>query len=162
MDNAEKLAKGLDKLKGLTDFRLANEADTRHDNDEANNFLTCTRDALVEAVERFADNDDLYTALDTGEGYEVVEIIDYDGTLHEVADGSPNVYTSTRWAEFVGLGAYAESDDDGLVAQSLESGDMTAAAGVILYVIALRLCHRLLELLCEEWEEMAGEDEAAA
>jgi len=75
----------------------------------------------------------------------VADTIEPDGTLrddsrHEIADGAPDVYTVTRWAEFVDLAAYQEEPDCGEW-----PSDLTDAAGVALYQIAARLISAILD-----------------
>lgn len=65
---------------------------------------------------------------------------DEDG-ISETADAIVPVYTHQRWLVFVDLAAYQE-DPSGLGA---DTSDMTAAAGVALYMIAERLLTALLE-----------------
>ena len=68
---------------------------------------------------------------------------------HEIADGAPSVYTATRWAEFVDLGAYSE-DVSELVSDA--RSDLTDAAGVALYMIAERLVFALADGITDELE----------
>ena len=73
--------------------------------------------------------------------------------LHEVADAAPSVYTFTRWQEFTDLAAWQEDAAE----LGASADDLTAAAGVALYVIAERLALALVE----SWgEELAAEVDA--
>ena len=73
--------------------------------------------------------------------------------LHEVADAAPSVYTGARWAEFADLAAWQEDAAE----LGASADDLTAAAGVALYVIAERLALALVE----SWgEELAAEVDA--
>jgi hypothetical protein len=73
--------------------------------------------------------------------------------LHEVADAAPSVYTGERWAEFADLAAWQEDAAE----LGASADDLTAAAGVALYVIAERLALALVE----SWgEELAAEVDA--
>ena len=73
--------------------------------------------------------------------------------LYEVADAAPSVYTGARWAEFVDLAAWQEDAAE----LGASADDLTAAAGVVLYVIAERLALALVE----SWgEELAAEVDA--
>lgn len=69
---------------------------------------------------------------------------DNSGQLSEIADGAPNIYTATRWAEFVDLGAYMEEPECEEWAD-----DLTQAAAQALYQIADRLCHALVDAWIE-------------
>jgi hypothetical protein len=83
-----------------------------------------------------------------------LEHVNDDGSVHEIADGAPSVYTHQRWAEFHDLAAY--NDDMGEISALTGSySDMTNAAGVALYMIAERLAWALLR----EWAEEATDDE---
>ncbi len=75
------------------------------------------------------------------------DVSDYSYELSDVADAAPHVYTSTRWAEFVDLGAYHENPTE-----FGDIRDMEAAAGICLYMIADRLA---LALLVERLEMLA-------
>jgi hypothetical protein len=87
-------------------------------------FLESVRDNIIEAWEEGRLTDE-----------------DSDGdTVHEIADGAPDVYTATRWAEFRDLGAWQEEPE----AMDEWPSDLTDAAGVALYQIAERLCYALI------------------
>ena len=80
--------------------------------------------------------------------------LDSDGDpeeLHEIADNAPDVYTWQRWQEFVDLGAWQEDPAE----LGGESEDMTAQAGICLYLIADRLARALVEA----WREAADDDD---
>jgi hypothetical protein len=64
-----------------------------------------------------------------------------EDAIHEIADSAPDVYTYTRWQEFVDVAAWNEDLDD----LGGSTGDMTQDAGVALYLIASRLAARLFE-----------------
>ena len=66
--------------------------------------------------------------------------------LHEVADAAPSVYTGARWAEFADLAAW----DEDAAELGASADDLTAAAGVALYMIAERLARALVEAWAEE------------
>jgi hypothetical protein len=126
----------LDALKELTVWQLARMADTADPDalDSAGaKFLVHVRDAYVEHVEY------------KGEDFDPSE--DIGDTAHEIADGAPDVYTSTRWAEFVDLAAYQE-DVSELMPEA--GDDLTGAAGVALYIIAERLIYALHAELTNE------------
>lgn len=119
----------INELAELNAFQLASRADCSTPDSFTSagaTFLTHVRDRVVEAIEGF-----------DGDGKP-----DYDDIYgHEIADGAPDVYTYTRWAEFVDLGAYNEDPTE----LGWEDGDMTAAAGICLYLIAQRLVSALLD-----------------
>lgn len=73
--------------------------------------------------------------------------------LAEVADGAPSVYTHTRWEQFTDLAAWNEDTAE----YGVPEDDLTASAGVALYVIAERLALALVE----SWAgELAAEVDA--
>lgn len=100
-------------------------------------FLESVRDAVVEEIE--------------ANGVEDWE--DRDGILHEIADNAPDVYTHTRWSEFVDLAAYNED-----ISEYGEYGnDLTQAAAVALYMIAERLVRALFsEAADAHWAHEGG------
>lgn len=101
-------------------------------------FLTSVRDALVEAVESGR------IARDGGDGNENVSDV-----IHEIADGAPDVYTATKWAEFIDLAAYQEDPSE----LGADAADMDNMASVCLYIIAERLCHALLTELAADADD---------
>ena len=66
---------------------------------------------------------------------------DPDEWVHKIADLAVPVYTHERWQVFVDLGAYNE--DPGELVGASE--DLTALAGIALYMIASRLAEALIE-----------------
>ena len=127
----------LDEIKELTVWqlsRMADAADPDALDSAGGKFLVHVRDAYVEHVEY------------KGEDFDPSE--DIGDTAHEIADDAPDVYTSTRWAEFVDLAAYHE-DISELMPEA--GNDLTTAAGVALYIIAQRLVYAL-------HTELTGED----
>jgi hypothetical protein len=82
------------------------------------------------------------------------ETEDLTDTISEYADQAVPVYTHERWKVFVDLAAYTEE-----VTEFGPVEDMTAAAGVALYMIAERLLNALIEEKREEAEEEEEEDE---
>lgn len=81
------------------------------------------------------------------------ELTDGDAA-HEIADGAVPIYTHDRWATFVDLGAYNE---DVTEFGEPDGSDLTAVAGVALYMIAERLVRALAEELTEALD--ADEDD---
>lgn len=100
-------------------------------------FLIHVRDAVVEAVNAGR------IGADSAE--------DISDVAHEIADSAPDVYTHTRWQEFVDLAAHQEEPELGEWPD-----DLTDAAGVALYQIAYRLVVALVEELGDE--ESADEE----
>jgi hypothetical protein len=97
-------------------------------------FLTSVRDAVVEGIE---DG----TFVSDGDGSSDND----NGAVHQIADNAPDVYTHTRWKEFVDLAAYLEEPE----ISDAWPEDLTEAAGVALYQIAERLVYAILR----EWRE---------
>ena len=84
------------------------------------------------------------------EPWELVYLLADD--IAEVADSAPSVYTAARWAQFADLAAWNED-----IADYGPLDDLTASAGVALYMIA----ERLAAALVERWgEELAAEVDA--
>lgn len=108
-------------------------------------FLESVQDGVREAI------DDAPDAQDAAD-------LDYNGRLHEIADAAPDVYTYTRWQEFVDLAAWQEDLDE----IGGTPDDMTDAAGVCLYLIAARLAHALAdEILIDMRDAQDNADEDA-
>lgn len=103
--------------------RLAECADPDTFESAGAKFLIHVEDAVAEALE--ADELD-------------------EDRIHEIADSAPDVYTFQRWLEFVDLAAWQEDLDDYVPDPSM-SNDMSAMAGVALYMIAERLVRALAE-----------------
>lgn len=137
-----KYKEALDNLRGLTVWQLVRMADCGTPDGQSSAgavFLDSTRDATVEAI-GYASEDGVFNR-DTFED---------NGGVHELADGAPDIYTHTRWAEFVDLAAWQEDTSD-----YGPSEDLTQAAGVALYVIADRLVRALLD----EYQKMVDSDD---
>lgn len=80
---------------------------------------------------------------------------DDDGTIHEIADDAPDVYTRKRWEEFLDLGAYQEDPTElGFELGGKSGSTLVDAAGVCLYMIAERLCHALIAQWNDEQEAL--------
>jgi hypothetical protein len=107
-------------------------------------FLTSVRDSTVEAIE---DG----TFVPEGEGSD-----DDNGAVHQIADNAPDVYTHTRWKEFVDLAAYLEEPE----ISDAWPEDLTEAAGVALFQIAERLVYALLREWRDGLEQAAEDDDA--
>jgi len=82
----------------------------------------------------------------------------YDGEISTIADNAPDVYTHTKWSEFVDLGAYHEEpefDDDW-------GTDLDKAASMALYQIAERLAYALIREWRDGLEQEAEDDDVIA
>ena len=75
----------------------------------------------------------------------------------EMADRAVPIYTHERWATFTDLAAWDEDPSE----LGVDGSDMTAAAGVALYMIAERLVYALAEELSEALEADAEAREDA-
>lgn len=128
----------IEDLKGLSMYALAVAADcSMPDSSESAGaaFLRNVRDDVLEQFEYDPDNEDV---------------------LHEIADGAPSVYTSTRWQEFVDLQAYHEDPTE----LGCDGSDMLQAAAVCLYIIAERLAGAIWTELQEARDEDGDEESA--
>ena len=98
-----------------------------------------TATQIVAAVQRFRDGED------------------DDERAREIAEGAPDVYTHTRWAEFVDLNAWQEdvSEWDGAGAE------LTDLAGYALAEIARRLVDALAGEVVEIAQEHAADNVSA-
>ena len=117
------------RIEDYSAFELASKAEsyTPDSLDSAGaKFLTSVRDSVVEAINSGT------IALD--------DSADNSDTTHEIADGAPDVYTHTRWVEFVDLGAYREEPETGEW-----PSDLFDLAGAALYQIAERLIYALIQ-----------------
>jgi hypothetical protein len=109
----------------------ADQDQTPCDGSAGARFLRHVEDAVREAVEEYGVGD---TDECTEDGTPWADIV------AELADGSPDVYTFTRWQEFVDLAAWQEDASE----YGADVTDMTEQAGVCLYIIAQRLAWNLL------------------
>jgi len=142
MSYIQALTEATEERSGYSPYRLADMADCgspdRLDSSGAL-FLCSVRDAVMEHV-TYAGSD-----WDDDSMPDMIEKSFMDnGIAHEIADGAPDVYTFTRWAEFVDLAAYQEVPEFGEWPE-----DLTDAAGVALYQIAERLVSALVAEVCE-------------
>jgi hypothetical protein len=131
------LADVLDEVKGLTAYRLSSEADCGTPDSSTSPgafFLERIRNAVVERV-----SDDPAAFDPDGPG----DLSD------EIADDAPSIYTHDRWQQFVDLGAYNEDPTE----LGVDCSDLTATAGVCLYMIAERLVQALWAIIAEAFEE---------
>lgn len=110
-------------------------------------FLRSVADDIAERIAYHFDDDDDPRE---HEPWELVYLLADD--IAEVADSAPSVYTAARWAEFADLAAWQED-----IADFGPLDDLTASAGIALYMIA----ERLAAALVERWgEELAAEVDA--
>lgn len=75
---------------------------------------------------------------------------DTEDAAHEIADGSPSIYTHELWTEFVDLAAYNEDDE---LADYGGADTLTGSAMLAVYVIARRLAATLLTDYAPEEED---------
>lgn len=126
------------KIRDLTAFELAGMAGcgTPDSSESAGaRLLAGVRDAVVEAAEA--------GRLGAESAEDAIDV------AHGIADAAPDVYTHTRWQEFLDLCAYQEEPEiDGEWPANL-----TDAAAVALYQIARRLAEALLTELDDEDDE---------
>jgi hypothetical protein len=113
---------------------LAGCADPDRLDSEGAVFLIHVRDSVLELWE---DGD--YDRTDS-------QAWDYSGEVASIADNAPDVYTYTRWKEFVDLAAWQEEPE----VTGEWPNDLTEAAAYALYQIADRLAWALLRLLTGE------------
>jgi hypothetical protein len=102
-------------------------------------FLASVRDGAVEAWPR----------TEAGGGDE-----DRSDVAHEIADDAPDMYTHTRWLEFVDLCAYNEEPET-----DAWPANLTDAAAVALYQIADRLVHALFDELDLDADDASEDDD---
>ena len=122
----------LQEIKEYTPHRLANLADSYSENDEAGDFLSGIRDAVLEKIDHITDPDD----------WDRLMVDDYSGDAHEVADGAPSAHhTWTLWQEFLGTQAWQEDPSE----LGASGDDMTQAAATCLFIIAGRLVYALAQ-----------------
>ena len=148
---ADVIARWADDWRTTGPYALAGHADCGapdSDTSAGAEFLYSVRDAVIEAVEQMDPddwNDDLAA---------MVEDLN-DDRVHEIADAAPDVYTHTRWAEFVDLAAWQEDPTE----LGADASDMEATAGVCLYLIAERLARVILADLAEQNEQITDPDD---
>jgi hypothetical protein len=135
-----------DLIKEISEYnaqQLAGRADSYSDNEQAELFYTSIRDAVIERVD-YIDADD----------WEREMVEDYSGQAHEIADNGPDAYTWIRWQEFVGTQAWQEDVEE---LSGGDNSDLTAIAGIALYIIATRLVAALSQEIFDAMED--GENE---
>lgn len=142
-------------LKDLNQNQLSGRADCASP-DSADSagarMLSSVRDAVCETLE-YLSTDDLHKmSADPSD----VGWLDDDGQLHQIADAAPDVYTYTRWLEFVDLAAWQEDTEE----YGTDATDLTAAAGIALCVIAERLVTALVAEAAETMAEAYDDDES--
>lgn len=114
------LADLLDDFRARTVYRLASDAECGSPDSPTSpgaRLLEHVRDSIIEAIEYDPDGRD-----------------DWDDASAEIADGAPSVYTHTKWAQFVDLGAYNEDPTE-----LSDGSDMDANGSICLYIICQRL-----------------------
>ena len=143
VEERTELEEWADEWRTTSAYALAREADCGSpDSDESAGarMLYSVRDAVLEACE--------YRNVAT---VREVEMLREDGTDHELADAGPDIYTHTRWAEFVDLAAYQED-----VSEHDTRDSLTELAGVALYMI----CERLVAVMLESLEAYLSDSDA--
>ena len=136
------MGKSLQEWQGLTAYYLSGDADCASPDSlesEGAEFLARVRDGAVELLKRA---DDWHP-----------DTINDDGSVHEIADGAPSVYTHTLWKQFVDLAAYTEEPESGEWPD-----DLNQVAGVALYQIAERLVWAIINDV-HEWREEQDDDD---
>lgn len=139
-----------DPLNAYELARLADCASPDKPDSPGAKFLESVQDGAREAVADYLE--DAPADMDGIDSND----LDEDGRLHEIADNAPDVYTYTRWLEFVDLAAWQEDPADlgGM------PDDLTTAAGVCLYLIASRLVHALTNDLLAAIVNADADDES--
>lgn len=132
----------LDDIREMSVFEFAGSewADCASPDNESSagaKFLQHVVDDTVELIESAGDSFDADT-------------IDDDGSVGRIADNAPNVYTSTKWAQFVDLAAWQEDVSE----LAGEETNLDKLASIALYMIA----ERLATAICRSVDdELAGE-----
>lgn len=132
-------------------YRLANEAECFGPDSldsEGAQFLERVRNAVldIDGIGEMSSDD-----LDT---------IDDDGTLGQIADDAPSVYTFTKWRQFVDIGAWQEDVSE----LSEDTSDIDSLASLALNIIADRLARVIVEAIAEsarEDEDTDTDDDSA-
>lgn len=136
-------------LNRLNAFELARMADT-HSPDSSESvgagFLTRVRDSAVESI---TDTHETYPDFD---GETLGDWLLNNGSISEIADNAPSIYTHERFQQLVDLCAYQEDVSE----LAGDETDMEKLAGVALYMVAERLVNALLDRL----KDFDIEDEA--
>lgn len=136
----------LDEIKGRNAYHLAGDADCATPDSLTSAgavFLNYVRDRVVE----------LFEAIDEWESFAADETsIDDDDSVRKIADNAPDIYTHTKWQEFVDLAAWQEELET-------ETSDMNSGASIALYQIADRLAWALVREVHEALTEAIEEAE---
>lgn len=137
----------LDEAKGWNPFVLAGMAEchspdtiAEREGEEDSSGAALLRSVLVSTLERVEYAREEETDRPWSDLPEMM-----DDAFHEIADGAPDVYTYTRWREFVDLAAWQEEPETGEWPE-----DLTDTAGVALYQIADRLARAIVAELAEQ------------
>ncbi len=148
------LLDALDDVRGMAPYDLAVLADCGvpdHSTSPGAAFLlVVARDTLDMIDQNILEDDDNHLTV-----AEAVRNLAYGDDVHGIADMAPSVYTHRRWQEFVDLQAYDEDAGD----YCPGTDDLTATAGVCLYVIADRLVRAIIERVADEVERDDIDDE---
>ena len=107
-------------------------------------FLRSVADDMDWRIKYYFDDDPREHDPREHEPWELVDLLADE--IAEVADGAVPIYTGERWAVFADLAAWQEDTTE----YGATGDDLTAAAGIALYVIAERLARALVEKWGEE------------
>jgi hypothetical protein len=143
----DKVQAKLAEIRGRSPYGLANDADVAGPDTVDSPgavFLEQVARGVCEAAEEWL-----------ADGTRPGDVNDASDRWMEVADDAPDVYTATRWREFVDLAAWSEEDIEGTAG----GVDMTELAGLALYGIAERLCGVLWDEIVEADSEDEDEDD---
>ena len=115
-------------------------------------FLTSVRDQTCDLIDETVTE---FFAVDDFDN------LDDDGSLHQIADSAPDIYTYQRWTEFADLAAWQEEPGEEYGDEVYEGRDMTEMAGLHLFMIADRLARNIVQAVKEAVEvaELPDEDE---
>ena len=136
----------LNDVREMTVYTLANyvsdiTGNTVTEGSPGAKFLGHVRDAVIEALEWKAENNDQDLAHAAG-------VLRDDS--HELADAAVPVYTYDRWITFVDLTAWQVD-----VSEYTGGGeDMTTLAGIALYEVARQLVDQLCDYVESTWNDL--------
>ena len=146
MDTADAIRAAAAELSELTAYTLARVADCADPDTPTSAgaaMLGSVADMVAELLTFTAD--DLADVPTDAEGIEWIDHLNFDGSLSNVADCAPDVYTAQKWREFTDLAAWNED-----VTEFGPVEDMDKAASVALYMIAERLATGLVARVAAE------------
>ena len=130
----EEAVKAATELNGFQLARLAECGEPTARESEGARMLGRVRDGVIELLEGL-EVENLRLLVEDPDD---IGWLENDGAVYEVADGAPDIYTHTRWLQFVDLAAWQEDTEE------LPAGDLTEVAGIALVRISERLAWALL------------------